>query len=249
MAVNSSMKFGKMLYYATGLIFGCIMLSSACKLSISGYKGKLVSNEVLEKKILKVESMMRETLGKQETMLHKIMGKGHKEKKLPLDMCLEDVSLKKLTGQSSTLNHRRFDSRYGVDGDLHSMVHTNAETNPYWWVDLGAAYSVHHVEIWNRNTAGHRFRQADIMVGPTLSNMKVCTHYKGPAKSGEHLTLKCSEPTIGRIVKITLKGKEYLQFMEVKVFAYGKTCLHKPSHSHLNKTSHSHLNGTTHSPK
>ncbi|XP_071179246.1 fucolectin-like isoform X2 [Mytilus edulis] len=243
MAVNSSMKFGKMLYYATGLIFGCIMLSSACKLKISGYKGKLVSNEVLEKKILKVESMMRETLGRQETMLHKIMGKGHKEKKLPLDMCLEDVSLKKLTGQSSTYRRSRYPSRNGVDGDLHSMIITNSETNPYWWVDLGGAFSVHHVEIWNRPAAGHRFRKADIMVGPTLSKMTACTYYIGPARSGELLILKCSKPTIGRIVKIALRGKEYLQFMEAKVFAYGKTCLDKP------KPSHSSLNVTTHSPK
>ncbi|CAC5389178.1 unnamed protein product [Mytilus coruscus] len=148
---------------------------------------------------------------------------------LPLDMCLEDVSYKKMTGQSSSHNYRKYPPRNGVDGDLSTMFHTRFEKNPYWWVDLGSSFSVHHVEIWNRNgtSYGRRLRELDIMVGPTLSKMKSCAYHKGRVSPEKHLILKCSKTTKGRYVKLGLRVKEYFHLMEVKVFAYGKTCLNK----------------------
>ncbi|XP_052075154.1 uncharacterized protein LOC127712633 [Mytilus californianus] len=223
------MKFAKMLYCTTVLMFGCIMLSSACKLTIAGNKGKLVSNQRLEQRILKVEKTLTETIKSQEKILKKIMMAKTKTDPLPLDMCLEDVSMRKMTGQSSSQNYRKYPPRNGVDGNLSSMFHTRLEKNPYWWVDLGSSFSVHHVEIWNRGgrSYGNRLRELDVMVGPTLSKMKSCAYHKGRIAAGKHLILKCSKTTKGRYVKLGLRVKDILSLMEVKVFAYGTTCLNK----------------------
>lgn len=79
MAVSESMEFGKMLYCATGLILGCIVLSSACKLSISDYKGKLVTNQMLANRILRIETTMKDKLKRHVDMLKTIMEKSSNE--------------------------------------------------------------------------------------------------------------------------------------------------------------------------
>ncbi|XP_052072685.1 uncharacterized protein LOC127710760 [Mytilus californianus] len=215
------MKFGKMLYCATSLIFGCIMLSSACKLAISNYKGKLVTNQMLQKRILKIEITLKDTLERQSKMLKTVMEKAHKDP-LPHDMCLEDVSFKKMTGQSS--NYKRFRARAGNDGDLSTFFHTGNQRNPYWWVDLGSSFSVHHVEIWNRRRNGNRLHVMTVSVGPTLRRMTRCAYYRGPARNGSHIILKCRKPIKGRVVKLALRTRSYFHLAEVKVFAYKKTC-------------------------
>lgn len=59
----------------------------------------------------------------------------------------------------------------------------------------------------------------DITVGPTLKEMSLCTHYKGPGQTGEHLFFNCNQQMRGRYVKVTIKGRGTLQLSEVMVFA------------------------------
>ncbi|VDI21833.1 Hypothetical predicted protein [Mytilus galloprovincialis] len=222
------MEFGKMLYCATGLILGCIVLSSACKLSISDYKGKLVTNQMLANRILRIETTMKDKLKRHVDMLKTIMEKSSNEGPLPHDMCLEDVAFKKMSGQSSRFYH--FHPRLGNDGDITSFFHTSLQRNPYWWVDLGSFYKIHHVEIWNRGSSGHRLRALTITVGPTLQKARsTCAYFNGPARNGQHLVIKCSKKTAkGRVVKLTQRTyKGYMHLAEVKVFAYKKNCVPK----------------------
>ncbi|VDI62272.1 Hypothetical predicted protein [Mytilus galloprovincialis] len=212
-----------MIYCAVVIIFGCTMLSSACQISISGYKGDLGSDQRLEQKILKIEYTMKTTLQRHGEMLKQILERKCKDA-IPANIRVEDVSYKKLTGQSSSSSGHK-PSGSAVDGDLSTIFHTNHDKTPYWWVDLGGSFSVQHVEIWNRaHGYGRRLHDLDITVGPTLSEMKLCTYYKGPASDGEHLILTCSKTIKGRYVKLALRGPEWLHLREVKVFAYVKAC-------------------------
>ncbi|XP_071179248.1 fucolectin-like [Mytilus edulis] len=217
------MTFAKMLYCATVLIFGCTMLSSACEIGLSNYKGKFLKNNRLLEKVLKLETMLNTTLKKREEMLNQMLESPCKDP-LTGHLRIEDVSHEKMTSQSS--HNALYPSGNAVDGDLTTMFMTNFDKKPYWWVDLGSSFSVHHVEIWNRaDNVGRRLRKMDILVGPTLSKMKLCTYYKGHANNGEYLILNCSKPTNGRYVKLAIGVQEWFNLMEVKVFAYSKTCL------------------------
>ncbi|VDI61191.1 Hypothetical predicted protein [Mytilus galloprovincialis] len=147
------------------------------------------------------------------------------------EKCVEDVAHKKPTGQSSTYSPTaQYNSSHGVDRLIPSgivyMVVTNRERNPFWWVNLGREYLVERVEIWNRkdcSSCAERTRNMDVTVGPTLNEMKLCAHYKGPSQTGEHLVLGCTKRMRGRYVKLQIQRTDYLNFLEVKVFAL-KTC-------------------------
>ena len=60
----------------------------------------------------------------------------------------------------------------------------------------------------------------DVKVGPTLKDMILCAHYKGPGTAREHAVLNCMEIINGRFVKLQLRGTNFLHLAEVKVFAY-----------------------------
>ncbi|XP_071171931.1 fucolectin-like [Mytilus edulis] len=146
-----------------------------------------------------------------------------------MNKCVENVSYKKSTGQSSTLSPSAdYNSSHGVDGLTPSgyehMIHTNTEKNPFWWVNLGREYLVERVEVWNREICcAERTRNMDVTVGPTLNDMNLCAHYKGPSQKGEHLVLGCTKRMRGRYVKLQIQGTVALNLLEVKVFAL-KTC-------------------------
>lgn len=63
----------------------------------------------------------------------------------------------------------------------------------------------------------------DVTVGPTLNDMNLCAHYKGPSQTGDHLVLGCTKRMKGRYVKLQIHGTDHLNLLEIKVFAF-KTC-------------------------
>jgi len=60
----------------------------------------------------------------------------------------------KETGQSSTGyggdSSRAVDGIWNPDYGHNSCTHTNADNEPYWWVDLGKEHSVSTVLLQNR---------------------------------------------------------------------------------------------------
>lgn len=41
-----------------------------------------------------------------------------------------------------------------VDGFLRTFCHTNRESRPYLWIDLGKSYDIRRIDIFNRNGYG-----------------------------------------------------------------------------------------------
>ncbi|VDI09432.1 Hypothetical predicted protein, partial [Mytilus galloprovincialis] len=133
----------------------------------------------------------------------------------------ENVALRKPTQQSSTAQFD-FPSFKAVDGLTHTISHTDLNVSPYLWVDLEIIYNIIRIEIINRADYGNRLHDLDITVGPRLDYMSMCAHFIGPGNDGEHLVFQCKGwYKDGRFVKMTIiKGPEYLQLAEVKVFGY-----------------------------
>ncbi|CAG2220860.1 unnamed protein product [Mytilus edulis] len=140
---------------------------------------------------------------------------------------VKNVALKKRIQQSSWYaktrsrgNYICCATEYANDGNATTFSHTNYDNFPYLWVDLGRMYDIKRIEIINRSESyGQRLHDLDITVGPTLKELSLCVHYKGPGKTNEHLVFHCNKQMSGRYVKLTIKGKEYLQLSEVMVFA------------------------------
>ncbi|CAC5393412.1 unnamed protein product [Mytilus coruscus] len=145
----------------------------------------------------------------------------------PKKCVIKNVALRKTNKKSSWLANTRSwgnyiccATEYANDGNATTLSHTNYENFPYWWVDLGHMYDIMRIEIINRSDSyGQRLHDVDITVGPTLKELSLCAHYKGPGRTGERLDFYCNQQMSGRYVKVTIKGKEFLQLSEVMVFA------------------------------
>ncbi|XP_052060006.1 fucolectin-5-like [Mytilus californianus] len=145
---------------------------------------------------------------------------------LEKDFKQQNVALRKTSQQSSWYantrswgNNQCCATDYANDGNPTTFSHTELENLPYWWVDLGHVYDIKRIEIKNRVNYGDRLRDLDITVGPTLKEMSLFAHYKGPGKDNELLVFRWNHQMSGRYVKVTMKGRGYLQLAEVKVFA------------------------------
>ncbi|XP_052062644.1 fucolectin-like [Mytilus californianus] len=201
-------------------------LSSGCHITISSNNGEDLK-KCDDLNIKKMMDFVNSTITKQTQILQDVMTKDCQGRRIY--KCVEDVANKKSTGQSSTLNPTaQFNSSHGVDGLFPSgsvhIIATHRERNPFWWVNLDKEYLVERVEIWNRkDCCAERTRNLDVTIGPTLNDMKLCAHYKGPSHKGEHLVLGCTKRMRGRYVKLQLQGTDYLNLLEIKVFAV-KTC-------------------------
>ncbi|CAG2184529.1 unnamed protein product [Mytilus edulis] len=68
------------------------------------------------------------------------------------------------------------------------------------------------------NISGERLHDLDITIGPSHNQMSLCAHYKGLGRNGEHLAFTCHHTNkYTRYVKLTIKGKDYLQVGEIKL--------------------------------
>ncbi|VDI38499.1 Hypothetical predicted protein [Mytilus galloprovincialis] len=197
---------------------------SACQITISG--GKF--NSDVCKGYGKLESKVDILTAKYDRSLHLLKKINEQVKDCrPHKRVIRNVALRKRSQQSSWWGKTRSwgnyiccATEYANDGNASTFAVTNHDNMPYWWVDLGHVYDIKRIEIINRSDHyGHRLHDVDITVGPTLNELSLCVHYKGPGKTGEHLAFYCKQKMRGRYVKVTIKGKEYLQLSEVMVFA------------------------------
>ncbi|XP_076109482.1 uncharacterized protein LOC143078505 [Mytilus galloprovincialis] len=206
------------------IIVYCVCFLTACQITISG--GKFNSDVCkgygeLESKVDILTAKVDRSLQMLKTINELV-----KDNK-PNNGVIKNVALKKRIQQSSWYaktrswgNYICCATEYANDGNATTFSHTNYENSPYLWVDLGHVYDIKRIEIINRSDhAGSRLHDVDITVGPTLNELSLCVHYKGPGKTKEHLVFHCNKQMRGRYVKVTIKGKEYLQLSEVMVFA------------------------------
>ncbi|OPL21208.1 hypothetical protein AM593_05729, partial [Mytilus galloprovincialis] len=128
------------------------------------------------------------------TFLHSIDSKCSKEIIGPL----YEAAKGKVAKQSSLYQGKHFPASLALDGNTGTFSHTNTERNPSWWVDLGRLFRVVRIEVYSRRECcGSYLHDMDVTVGSSLKNMSLCTHYKGPAKTGEHFVLECEATMVG----------------------------------------------------
>ncbi|CAC5384210.1 unnamed protein product [Mytilus coruscus] len=67
---------------------------------------------------------------------------------------------------------------------------------------------------------GNRLKNIAVTVGQNRHQMKLCSNFKGPGKTGQVIMLTCKSPISGRHVKLLRSGKGYLSLAEVQVIGH-----------------------------
>lgn len=142
---------------------------------------------------------------------------------------LQNLAVKGTASQSSTY-HWNWDATpdLAIDGNTdgnymgHSVSHTLEEQNSWWEVDLGGAYPIEKVVIWNRTDGGWGRRLTNFRV-IVLNEDKIPviehTYCRSNKSFSPAMIVDMHNKYSGRYVKIMLNGKNYLQLAEVEVFA------------------------------
>lgn len=96
-----------------------------------------------------------------------------------------------------------------------SVSHTNAESNPWWQVDLGSAVTVNEIEVWNRSEQAARLSGYRVDVLDANGVVVWTSTPSGYPTPSEALT---TGGVSGRYVKVTVPGTgKILQLAEVIV--------------------------------
>ncbi|CAC5358024.1 unnamed protein product [Mytilus coruscus] len=131
-----------------------------------------------------------------------------------------NYALGKKAAQSST-RYSIYVASLAVDGKESTFSQTENENNAYWSVDLGKTVNVKQIKIINRkNCCGYRLKNIAVTVGQNRHQMKLCSNFKGPGKTGQVIMLTCKSPISGRHVKLLRSGKGYLSLAEVQVIGH-----------------------------
>ena len=145
-------------------------------------------------------------------------------------LSLVNLALGKTATESSSVPDSRASA--AVDGRTdgryaeRSTTHTHLQANPWWQVDLGATNSIGSIEVWNRtDCCSARLRDYWVFVsekpfslGDTPSKLLT----RGDVFSSHQESVPCPKitvpvNTIGRYVRIQIKGEGYLSLAEVRV--------------------------------
>ncbi|MEJ8850277.1 PA14 domain-containing protein [Variovorax rhizosphaerae] len=107
-----------------------------------------------------------------------------------------------------------------------SVTQTNSEAQPWWEVDLGSAYRINTVRLWNRtDCCMDRLANFTLLVSPTPMTGKTLAQLQADATvsklqvPGASVRLTTLAPgATGRYVRIQLSGTNVLSLAEVEVF-------------------------------
>ena len=89
------------------------------------------------------------------------------------------------------------DVDHGTDG-IRSICHTNDDATPWIALDFGRSdVAVQRVELFNRNSCGHRTQNVDIRISNKLPSSRsrmfsggtLLGLYAGPATDGQHIVI------------------------------------------------------------
>ncbi|XP_068179810.1 uncharacterized protein [Antennarius striatus] len=139
----------------------------------------------------------------------------------------ENVALRG-TATQSTVSSGGIASN-AIDGNRNplyhdmSCTHTNAQTNPWWRVDLLEPYVVTSIAITNRQEGAERINGAEVYVGKGkdnfFSNAMVARISRIPG--GQTLELTFTKHVEGRYVTVVIPGpNRILTLCEVEVYGY-----------------------------
>jgi hypothetical protein len=145
-----------------------------------------------------------------------------------------NLAIGKPATQSSTLSgYATASAGAAVDGNTNggffsgSVTHTNADTNAWWQLDLGASATVSSIVVWNRtDCCAERLTDYWVFVSdtPFLSTDNSATLFGRPGVFASHQT-SAPNPSatipgvaVGRYVRVQLSGTGNLSLAEVQVF-------------------------------
>ncbi len=131
-----------------------------------------------------------------------------------------DLALGKNSFQSSTYqnNTNSFGSGRAVDGNDNTFNHTNRQQGAWWEVDLGSSQNIGEVKIWNRgNCCQNRLSNFDIIVYNQRGGnvIQTVTVNGSPSANGTSYNVNAT----GRVVRVQLRGNNFLHMDQVSVFA------------------------------
>ena len=126
--------------------------------------------------------------------------------------------------QSSTF--WKWVASYAVDGIITinntNLAHTNEELSPWWKVKFDSPISVGNVVFYNRKDYSERAN--DLIVQVLMSGVVVKTiQFNGIPTTADSGELFEFHGITGDEVKLSLPGKNYLNFHEVEIFEYVPT--------------------------
>ncbi|XP_063446846.1 fucolectin-like [Mytilus trossulus] len=218
----------EMLFYIFLFLFHVVV---PCQITITGNNNLSSCCTELEKKVRELEYKVQSNAlkAKVEALEGRIEMLEHGQSGL----CgKKNLALNKKCGQSS-YGKGHPSCGIGNNGNLNTYMHTifywkngfwHGESNPYWWVDLENSCLIKQIRIYNRkDCCGFRLRDVEVTVGHSLSNMKLCGFYKGPAADGEIVNISCKLPRVARYVKVMIKEENtkdtFIHVNEIEVYS------------------------------
>jgi len=132
-----------------------------------------------------------------------------------------NVAISQAATQSSTYPDdctgaasKAVDGNTSGDASACSFSTTNNQPQDWWQVDLGAAYLIQAIDIWNRtDCCGDRLSNFDLLVSTDGSNWTTF-YYPGAASTTTSFVIN----GVGLYVKVQLRGQNYLTLAEVQVW-------------------------------
>nr|XP_008100962.1 PREDICTED: fucolectin-1-like [Anolis carolinensis] len=115
-------------------------------------------------------------------------------------------------------------------GDLNqdnSCSHTNADPEPWWYVDLEEEHTVSAIVVRNRqDCCPERLRDAQVRVGNYIGANSKKNHLCGTIQDispGSTSTIQCGGQ-VGQYVSINLPRSDFLTVCELEVYAMKVVC-------------------------
>jgi FkbM family methyltransferase len=120
------------------------------------------------------------------------------------------------------------DAAFVVEGiidraDREYANHTAEELFPWWQVDLGDAYRIDAVRLFNRQTCAERLARFSILASADQSNWMTIYKHDGQSVLGaddDGATIAIDRPNLARYVRVRMDGFGFLHLRAVQIFGH-----------------------------
>ncbi|HMQ50064.1 MAG TPA: discoidin domain-containing protein [Saprospiraceae bacterium] len=139
----------------------------------------------------------------------------------------QNLALHKHAEQSSSYSHSMGLASNAVDGNTDgnwangSVTHTTQETQPWWEVDLGSAYDLQQIRVWNRtDCCSERLDYVTVCLRDENYNVVKYLEHQASTKGVQVIDFNNVQQK-ARYVMVYVDGTQYLSLAEVEVYGQG----------------------------
>lgn len=130
--------------------------------------------------------------------------------------------------QWSAAGSTRADAAFVVEGiidrpDREYANHTAEELFPWWQVDLGEAFRIDTVRLFNRRSWAERLARFSVLVSVDQSNWTTIYRHDGESILGagdDGATIAIDRPNLSRYVRVRMDGFGHLHLRAVQIFGH-----------------------------